>query len=307
VDPALTATATLMGSPAYMSPEQLKSTKEVDARTDVWSLGAVLYEALTGKPAFRAETVPQVCAMIAADDPAPPSSLRSSLAPELERAVLACLEKKPEKRSSLLDLSRALVKWVPDRGRASLERIEAVAASSEQRPRIPTLQPVLADEGKLPIVPLGRSERPPVPLDRAATELSWREGRFARRSGAGPFTILVLVALGVFGAGLYWGKIRVRGLRQQVASATSVVTSAVASAVESAIPMVESALPPLPPVPSTEEATQESPVASSASPTAATPPPVATAPPPVPAHAAAPVKKPPPKPRHHPRPWKKHR
>src|SRR6202023_1504577 len=78
-DPALTATATIMGSPSYMSPEQLKSTKEVDARSDVWSLGAVLYEALTGKPAFRAETVPQVCAMIASDEPPPPSGLRTSL------------------------------------------------------------------------------------------------------------------------------------------------------------------------------------------------------------------------------------
>ncbi|HEY6462672.1 MAG TPA: serine/threonine-protein kinase, partial [Polyangiaceae bacterium] len=47
-DPALTATATIMGSPSYMSPEQLKSTKEVDSRTDVWALGAVLYEAFTG-------------------------------------------------------------------------------------------------------------------------------------------------------------------------------------------------------------------------------------------------------------------
>jgi serine/threonine-protein kinase len=79
-DPALTQTTTIMGSPSYMSPEQLKSTKEVDARTDVWSLGAVLYEALTGKPAFRGETVPQVCAMIAADDPRrsfSPASIRS--------------------------------------------------------------------------------------------------------------------------------------------------------------------------------------------------------------------------------------
>jgi serine/threonine protein kinase len=48
LDPALTQTATIMGSPSYMSPEQLKSTKEVDHRADVWSLGAVLYEAVTG-------------------------------------------------------------------------------------------------------------------------------------------------------------------------------------------------------------------------------------------------------------------
>ena len=90
-DPALTATATIMGTPAYMSPEQLRSTKEVDARSDVWSLGAVLYEAVTGRGAFRRETVPQVCAMIASEEPAPPSSLRANLPATLERAILGCL------------------------------------------------------------------------------------------------------------------------------------------------------------------------------------------------------------------------
>src|SRR5439155_1050872 len=60
-DPALTATSMIMGTPSFMSPEQLKSTREVDSRADVWSLGAVLYQALTGKPPFQGETVPQVC------------------------------------------------------------------------------------------------------------------------------------------------------------------------------------------------------------------------------------------------------
>ena len=84
VDPALTATHAIMGSPAYMSPEQLKSTARVDARTDVWSLGVVLYEALTGKAAFRRESVPQVCAMIASEEPAPPSGIRSEIPTALE-------------------------------------------------------------------------------------------------------------------------------------------------------------------------------------------------------------------------------
>ena len=117
VDPALTATATIMGSPSYMSPEQLKSTKEVDARTDVWALGAVLYEAVTGRPAFRGETVPQVCFLIgseesgAAIEPAPGGAAR------VERAILACLDKKAETRATLVDLARALVGLAPDRAR----------------------------------------------------------------------------------------------------------------------------------------------------------------------------------------------
>ncbi|MGD0528680.1 MAG: serine/threonine-protein kinase, partial [Polyangiaceae bacterium] len=112
-DPALTATATIMGSPSYMSPEQLRSTKEVDARTDVWALGAVLYEATTGKPAFRGETVPQVCFLIGSEEPAPPSTLRPDIPAELERVLLACLDKKVETRATLVDLARALVHVAP--------------------------------------------------------------------------------------------------------------------------------------------------------------------------------------------------
>ncbi|HZU84626.1 MAG TPA: serine/threonine-protein kinase, partial [Polyangiaceae bacterium] len=120
-DPALTATATILGSPSYMSPEQLKSTKEVDARTDVWSLGAVLYEALAGRPAFRGETVPQVCAMIASDTPPALATLRPDVPDALDRVILQCLEKDPDRRARLVDLSRELVLSAPERARASLE------------------------------------------------------------------------------------------------------------------------------------------------------------------------------------------
>jgi serine/threonine-protein kinase len=257
VDPALTTTATIMGSPSYMSPEQLKSTKEVDARTDVWSLGAVLYEALTGKPAFRAETVPQVCAMIASDDPPLPSGLRSDLPLGLEQAVLGCLEKKPEKRSSLVDLARVLAQHVPDRARASLERIEAVAAPGEPRSRAATLTPDGAppprrsrvsslQEGRSPSrasVPGSEtsqtntaSERPLADVERARTQASWSDAegrRRARRTGRWPLLALVVVAGGVFALGVYTGGIRMSALRGRVASATS----AVASAVESALPV----------------------------------------------------------------------
>src|SRR3984957_8798312 len=135
VDPALTATATIMGSPSYMSPEQLRSTKEVDARTDVWALGAVLYEAVTGKPAFRGETVPQVCFMIGSEDPVPPSSLRSDVPPALEQAILASLDKKAETRATLVELARPLGDVAPPRARAWLERVEAVLGTSASRTR----------------------------------------------------------------------------------------------------------------------------------------------------------------------------
>jgi serine/threonine protein kinase len=264
-DPALTATATIMGSPSYMSPEQLRSTKEVDARTDVWALGAVLYEAMTGKPAFRGETVPQVCFMIGAEDPAPPSSLRADIPEDLERALLSALDKKAETRATLVDLARAMVTLAPPRGRASLDRVEAVMCASPTRPK----------EASIPLAPSK-------PVEVARTQASWGDEPKRKRGGGGPLVFLAVVAAGVFGVGVYTGRIDVKSLRGPAKSAASVVGSVVASAtaaVESAIPTVL----PIPnldvsPEPSASEATEDEDdgpadsASASASPSAAPPP-----------------------------------
>jgi eukaryotic-like serine/threonine-protein kinase len=265
VDPALTATATIMGSPSYMSPEQLKSTKEVDARTDVWALGAVLYEAVSGRPAFRGETVPQVCFMIGSEDPAPPSSLRADMPPDLERAILACLDKKVDTRSTLVDLARALVVYAPPRARVSLERVEATLGAAPAPP--PKKRDV-----SLPVVPLATH-------DAARTQQSWHgeEPKSKRKkkggSGATLLLFLVVVAAGVFGVGVYTGRIDVSAMRGEMTGAASAVGTVVASAtaaVESAIPTaLPSSIPiPLPsaiPIPSTLGSIEVVPPDSSAS------------------------------------------
>jgi len=89
----LTATSAIMGSPLYMSPEQVRNAKQVDARTDIWALGVILHELLTGAPAFRADTLPGICAAITADDPPPLRSLRDDAPVELEAVLTKCLEK----------------------------------------------------------------------------------------------------------------------------------------------------------------------------------------------------------------------
>ncbi|MGO9835243.1 MAG: serine/threonine-protein kinase [Polyangiaceae bacterium] len=267
-DPALTATTAIMGSPSYMSPEQLKSTKEVDHRTDVWALGTVLYEAITGRPAFRGETLPQVCAMIAADDPVPPSTLRPGIPEELDLVVLRCLRKNPAEREELVDLSRVLAKLAPSRARASLERIEATlgAPSTASSPSTP---------------------------ESAAREPA-RETR--ERGGRGGAVLMLIIAAGsVLGVGLFTGRINPSGLRKEVSGATSAMSSA-AGAVSSAI---ASALPDLPsPDAGAGDDLGEAPMATRPS---AAPP--TAGPTSVPSHAAPAPKPHPAKPHHAAKPW----
>jgi len=94
----LTATSAVMGSPLYMSPEQVRNAKQVDARADIWSLGVILHELLTGSPVFQADTLPAICAAIIADEPPALRSLRPDAPAELEAVVTRCLEKSVRSR-----------------------------------------------------------------------------------------------------------------------------------------------------------------------------------------------------------------
>jgi len=94
-DVSVTRTSMMMGSPLYMSPEQLRSTRSVDARTDIWSLGVVLYEALTGKSPFIGETFAAVCARVLAEAPDP---LRPDVPAEVAQVIERCLSKQPDAR-----------------------------------------------------------------------------------------------------------------------------------------------------------------------------------------------------------------
>jgi len=110
-DMQLTQTQSLLGTPAYMSPEQMRSARLVDQRTDIWSLGTVMYELIEGHRPFEAESFSEMCVKVAVDTPLP----MVNTPPALQQVVLRCLAKTPEQRyPSMADLGRDLVPFARD-------------------------------------------------------------------------------------------------------------------------------------------------------------------------------------------------
>jgi serine/threonine-protein kinase len=169
--PALTETNATLGSPQYMSPEQLRSSKDVDSRTDIWSLGLILYKMLTGKPAFEAPNVGAHFAMILADPPTRLRKRRPDAPAELEEVILTCLEKDCDRRwQDLGQLAEALAPFGNKSAAVRAERIGAIlnfaGISSTSRPRVRR-----PDDPTVRDAPLSKrpSEGPPaidVPLPR---------------------------------------------------------------------------------------------------------------------------------------------
>jgi serine/threonine protein kinase len=106
---SLTNSERSLGSPWYMSPEQMIDTSSVDHRADIWSLGVVLFELLSGVRPFEGTSIPEICAGVLTAPPPALRSLRPDVDPDLEAIVLRCLAKNPDERpASVLELSRDL-------------------------------------------------------------------------------------------------------------------------------------------------------------------------------------------------------
>jgi eukaryotic-like serine/threonine-protein kinase len=168
----LTVEGTILGTFQYMSPEQLEG-KEADVRSDIFSLGAVLYEMITGKRAFEGRTTASTIAAILAAEPKPISTLQPMSPPGLERVVKACLEKDPADRIQAAHDVKLQLKWIAEGG-------SGVAALSPAAMRsTPRLRTLIVSFGALLLGALIASlatwnlkpEPPPRPVTRTVITL----------------------------------------------------------------------------------------------------------------------------------------
>lgn len=179
---SLTAANVVAGSPHYMSPEQVRSLKHVDARTDVWALGVILYELLTGKPPFDGPTVTAIWAAVVADAPRPLRDFRPDLPPGLETLVLTCLEKDPTHRvASVGHLAVGLAPFAPKRSEPLIEhicRLQAVPEPSIDEEKVQTVRRQVVPD------PIPRTlPEAPILAEGASEPTEWATGPFAGIGG----------------------------------------------------------------------------------------------------------------------------
>ena len=137
-DPRTTTTGELVGSPSYMAPERLRPNTPSDPRSDVWSLGVVLYEVLSGRLPFAETELPQLCLTIMLDEAAP---LPSTVPPELAAVVMRCLAKDPEARyANARELATALQPFAAPALPLSTDDLEHASLVGDARDVMPPVR-----------------------------------------------------------------------------------------------------------------------------------------------------------------------
>ncbi len=203
-DHSMTKTTAIMGSPLYMSPEQMTASRQVDARTDIWALGVVLYELLTGRVPFRAETLPEICGLILTAAPSPVRDFSPGVPEGLQAVVLRCLEKDRERRFyNVSQVAQALAPFGSRATSRSVERISRILGAPHSDDFSPLSQPA-----------------PGMGALGPSTQSAWGQTSSSRSSAAG-----LIVAIG-FAVLLVGGLVAFLFLRPKSAGDTASASSA---------------------------------------------------------------------------------
>jgi eukaryotic-like serine/threonine-protein kinase len=248
---ALTAHHQVLGSPHFMSPEQMRSSRDVDARSDVWALGAVLFTLIAGRCPFEGRVFAEICAAVLGGDRKRLRDERPDAPAELEAIVARCLSADPEARyESVASLAVALAPFAPQRAHPRVERVgrvlEASRASAPQSVDPPAAWPstavpeparsstsppslksdlstrdsapgVSTTSGGVSSVPglVGQTDRPPWSQPSATEIVTPAPAQPSASLSLG----IKLGALGAFGVGLIaWGALRAGGVGEPPAS-----------------------------------------------------------------------------------------
>ncbi len=255
VDASLTRTTDVLGSPMYMSPEQLRSSRTVDARADIWSLGVILFELLTLEPPFAGATLAEICGSILHEPPKKLRTVRPGMPKGLEDAILRCVEKAPSARfQTVADLAEAITRFGSEAAALSRSQIRRWGPASSG--------PDVLDQDLVST----RAARPPRPEELAetravgaatfaeakATNTAW--GDRNRPTGSRsilPWALVGIVAIGAGGVGAWQlGVLKPSQIglgRFDKRQAATAAADAVAAAPPSAAPVVA-------PVPATASA-----------------------------------------------------
>jgi serine/threonine-protein kinase len=201
---ALTTTGAMIGSPIYMSPEQVRSSRKVDARTDVWSLGVILHELVSGRLPFEGDSLSGILAAIAADPATPLRTHRPDAPAGLEAVVLRCLEKDPTQRTQDIRTLVEDLRPYADRGlaapRFSLFPRSGAAAPDlghEEDETLPAMGEMLAG-----VIAAGQPAATPVKPDLeelGATQVAWGGSTTSRRRRRRSALVIAAAAAGLGG------------------------------------------------------------------------------------------------------------